>query len=265
VGAEGQLAGGDRLAGRYRLRELVGAGDVGLVWRATDELLHRTVAVKRIGPGGGDAAALARARQLLNEARIGARLGHPRLLRVLDVVVDDGLPWLVLQHVEGRSWASLCQEHAPLAPRAAAHVAAQVAEAFGALHAAGVVHGDVTPENVLVDRDGEVKLADFGMSRIVGEDAVTGLGDAGMMTGARDYRAPEVVAGAAPGPAADVYALGTAVHEAVGGTPVTPGVPPVPAAGPLAAVLGGCLRPDPRERLAAAAARALFEQVAEGG
>jgi eukaryotic-like serine/threonine-protein kinase len=145
VGAEGQLAGGDRLAGRYRLRELIGAGDIGLVWRATDELLQRTVAVKRIGTAGGDAAAVARARHLLNEARIATRIDHPRLLRVLDVVVHEGMPWLVLQHVEARSWASLCQEHTPLAPRAAAHVAAQVADALGALHAAGVVHGDVTP------------------------------------------------------------------------------------------------------------------------
>jgi serine/threonine protein kinase len=198
---------------------------------------------------------------LLNEARIASRLDHPRLLRVLDVVVENDLPWLVMQHVEARSWASLCQEHAPLPPRAAAHVAAQVAEALEALHREGVVHGDVTPENVLVDRDGEVKLVDFGMARLIGE---TGPADAGAaaMTGARDYRAPEVVAGESPSPAADVYALGAAVHEAVGGSPVVAGTPPSPAAGPLATVLAGCLQPDPADRLDAATARVLFTGVA---
>ncbi|OLT11334.1 hypothetical protein BJF78_26980 [Pseudonocardia sp. CNS-139] len=255
---EEKLTGGDRLAGRYRLRELIGAGDIGLVWRATDEVLHRTVAVKRIGQADGGRAVEEKARRLLNEARIAARLDHPRLLRLLDVVVEDGLPWLVLQHVEARSWASLCQEHAPLPPRAAAHVAAQAAEALAALHAAGVVHGDVTPENVLVDRDGEVKLVDFGMARLVGEGAP----ETAAMTGARDYRAPEVVAGAPPSPAADVYALGAAVHEAVGGPPVVAGLPPSPAAGPLTSVLVGCLRPDPADRLDASTARTLFAAVA---
>jgi eukaryotic-like serine/threonine-protein kinase len=107
------------------------------------------------------------------------------------------------------------------------------------------------------------------MSRLIGEEidamAAHVLGDAGLMTGVRDYRAPEVVTGAVPGPAADVYALGAAVHEAVGGSPVVAGVPPAPAAGPLTGVLARCLCPDPGQRLDAPTARALFELVAEGG
>jgi eukaryotic-like serine/threonine-protein kinase len=254
----GAQSPGDLLAGRYRLRELIGAGDVGLVWRATDEVLGRTVAVKRIGSSAQDQEE--QARRILREARFAARLDHPRLLRVHDVVRADGVPWLVLQHVEARSWASLSQERAPWEPRAAAHVAAQVADALVALHAAGVVHGDVTPENVLIDRDGEVKLVDFGMSRLIDED--TG---AGATTGMRDYRAPEVVRGGRPGPAADVYALGAALHEAVGGSPVVAGFPPPPAsAGALGDVLGLLLRGDPRERPDAVTVRAMLAAIAAG-
>ena len=186
---------------------MFGAGDMGVVWRARDEMLGRTVAVKRIGGPG----AVERARgQVEREARMAGIVDHPRLLRVLDVVGEAGVPSLVLQHVDADTWASLWLREGRAGPRAAAHVAAQVAEALAALHGAGVVHGDVTPDNVLVTRDGDVKLVDFGLSRLVGEDAM-----AAQMTGLRDNRAPEVRAGGTPGTAADMYALGAAVHEAV--------------------------------------------------
>ena len=229
-------------------------------------MLGRIVALKRIRTAETCAGHEAghdpgeQARRILREARVAARLDHPRLLRVHDIVQADGVPWLVLQHVEARTWASLCQEHAPLEPRAAAHVAAQVADALVALHGEGIVHGDVTPENVLVDRDGDVKLVDFGMSRLIGEEV-----GAGVMTGVRDYRAPEVVAGEPPGPAADVYALGATVHEAVGGSPVVAGTPPPPAsAGALTGVLERLLQRDPGDRPDAASTREMLVRVAVG-
>lgn len=256
---------GDRLVGRYRLLDLLGAGEMGVVWRAADELLGRTVAVKRIGPAGRGPAEVERARRrILREGRIAAMVDHPRLLGVLDLVTDAGEPWLVLEHVDARSWASLWQQHGPAAPGAAARIGAQVAEALAALHRAGVVHGDVTPENVLVTRDGEVRLAEFGVAHLIGDDHELD------MTGFRDYRAPEVVAGAPPGPASDVFALGAAVYEAVEGVPVGGSGEDGPArlsrpprrAGPLTGVLVALLQLDPARRPDATAARSMLGSVA---
>lgn len=249
AGATGGPPGvGHRVVGRYRLRELVGAGDMGLVWRATDDVLDRTVAVKQLSGIGRDAGC-----ELVEEARIAARLDHPRLLRVLDLVVEDGVPWLVLQHVGARSWGSQWQERGPVAPRAAAQVGAQVAEALTALHAGGIVHGDVTPDNVLVDGDGEVKLVDFGAARLLASSE-TGMARDGT-TGMRDYRAPETRRGASVGAAADLYALGRTLLDALGASPP----------GPLASVLAGLLAEDPAGRPSASEARAWLESVAFGG
>lgn len=252
------------LAGRYRLLEMLGAGDMGVVWRATDQLLGRAVALKRVDTAGLDVAAAGQARRrLLREARIGAAVDHPRLLRVLDVLVDTDEPWLVLEHVDARSWATLQQRYGPMWPVGAARVAAQVAEGLAALHAAGIVHGDVTAENILVGRDASVRLADFGICRAIGDAA----GPMAATTGGRDHRAPEVRAGAAPGPAADLYALGATVHEAVVGVPVREdagaSLLPLPAAtGPLGGVLAALLSRDPVRRPDARGAWAAFAAIA---
>lgn len=264
-----RVEAGDRLVDRYRLVDLLGAGDMGVVWLAADELLGRTVAVKRIGPDAHEPAGAERARrQILREGRIAAMLDHPRLLRILDVVTDAGEPWLVLEHVEARSWASLLQQHGPIPPAGAARIAAQVADALVALHGAGVVHGDVTAENILIGADGDVRLADFGVSRLLSDAPETG---SSAMTGFRAWGAPEVVAGAAPGTAADVFALGAAVYEAVIGVPVVGSGEddsgrwfPVPLrAGALTTVLAELLRVEPARRPDAETARSMFADLVE--
>ncbi len=229
------------MARRYLLHELIGAGDLGMVWRATDEVVGRTVAIKRLS--GTEPP-----ERLMREARLASHVEHPRLLRVLDLVDEDG-PWLVVQYVDALPWSALWMRNR-VGPRAAAQVAAQVADALGALHAVGLVHGDVTPDNVLVDKDGEVKLVDFGASHILGEDG----GDPGSrMTGTRDYRSPEVCAGAAAGPASDVYALGAMLRDAVrsGGAALTP-------------LLATMLATDPAERPGAVTARDALAAIAAG-
>jgi serine/threonine protein kinase len=259
---EWRVGAGDLLAARYRLYELSGAGDMGVVWRARDELLGRTVAVKRlVGPGQRGARADRLREALLREGRLAAMVGHPRLLRVLDVVAGDSEePWLVLQHVAGHTWSALLQREGRSAPRAAAHVAAQVADALAALHHVGIVHGDVTPDNILVTPDGEAKLTDFGAARLLVESAASGH----RMTGVRDRRAPEVRAGGPSGVAADVYALGAAVFEAVEGTAVGPEPVPLHHAGPLTAALRRLLATHPGARPTADEASLLLAGIAEG-
>ncbi|MGH3615531.1 MAG: serine/threonine-protein kinase [Pseudonocardia sp.] len=267
-----RVEAGDRLVDRYRLVDMLGAGDMGVVWLAADELLGRTVAVKRVGPDAHEPAGTERARrQILREGRIAAMLDHPRLLRILDVVTDAGEPWLVLEHVEAaRSWASLLQQYGPIPPAEAARIAAQVADALVALHGAGVVHGDVTAENILVDADGNVRLADFGVSRLLSDSPETG---SSAMTGFRAVRAPEVAIGVAPGTAADIFALGAVVYEAVIGVPVVGSgeddsgrrfpVPPPLRAGALARVLAELARVEPARRPDAETARSMFADLVE--
>ncbi|WP_207129049.1 serine/threonine-protein kinase, partial [Actinocatenispora comari] len=148
------------IAGRYRLEEQVGLGGMGLVWRATDLELGRTVAVKRsqdTGPRAG--------RALRREARTAAVLQHQRVVTLYDVVTDGDQRWLVMEYVPWRSLAQLLAESGPIGPARAAALGAQLAEALEALHAKGIVHADVKPGNVLVGPQDAVKLIDFGLSR----------------------------------------------------------------------------------------------------
>jgi hypothetical protein len=209
----------DRLiAGRYRLGETAGVGAMGIVWRARDERLRRTVAVKQLLPRPGFDQPLTEYARLraMREARIAARLQHPNVVTVFDVVEEDGQPWLIMEYVPSRSLALALREYGPMKPYEVAEIGAQAAAGLTAAHAVGVVHRDVKPGNVLLGDDGAVKITDFGISRSLDDVVATATG---LVTGTPAYLAPEVAQGMVPEPASDVFALGSTLYAAVQGAP----------------------------------------------
>ncbi|MFC5063913.1 protein kinase domain-containing protein [Actinomycetospora atypica] len=216
-GVEGTL-----LAGRYRVGECIGAGAMGVVWKAWDRRLARTVAVKQLSAPryeeGADEATVRLARvRAMREGRIAARVVHPRAIMVFDVVVDGTPshapgPWIVMEYLPSRSLAAVLAERGPLAPTEVARIGAQIADALTAVHEAGIVHGDVKPGNVLLTDDGVAKLTDFGVSRASWDTSATG---GGIVAGTPGYFAPEVARGGDPTPASDVFSLGATLYAAV--------------------------------------------------
>ncbi|RTL62023.1 MAG: serine/threonine protein kinase [Pseudonocardiaceae bacterium] len=268
-----------RIGNRYRLDERIAAGAMGAVWRGTDELLNRTVALKELlaaaSPGEEDTLEESRQR-ILREGRIGARLQHAHVISMFDVVVHDDRPWLVMEYLPSRSFAAVLAEKGPMAPREAAAVGEQVADGLAAAHAAGVVHRDVKPGNVLIAENGTAKITDFGVSRAVDDVQLT---RTGMIAGTPAFLAPEIARGGQPTPASDVFALGATIYTAVEGLPpfglddnayallhkvATGAVNPPSSAGELAPVLSTLLAPDPANRPTAGQARAALAAVAAG-
>ena len=202
------------IAGRYTLESEVGRGGMGVVWRGTDEVLDREVALKRVGMSpGGVSADLARADR---EARLLASLNHPNVVAVFDLVNDGDEQWLVMEYVENRTLAQLVRERGPLSPDDAARLLEQAASALATAHDAGIVHRDVKPSNILVTPHGQVKLSDFGIAR--GHTDVT-LTQTGLMSGSPAYLSPEVASGNPATPASDVWALGATLYHALTGRP----------------------------------------------
>ncbi|WP_280213626.1 serine/threonine-protein kinase [Nocardia cyriacigeorgica] len=209
----------DRLiAGRYRLTDPIGTGAMGVVWRATDVRLRRTVAVKQVllGPGLTREAALEAKLRAKREGRIAARLHHPNAITVFDVVEEDEQPWLVMEYMDAPSLAAKLAGGRTLPAMQVARIGAQAAAALAAAQDAGIVHRDVKPANLLVADDGTVKITDFGISRAVGDVTVTATG---FLAGTPAYLAPEVARGENPEPASDVFALGSTLYAAVEGAP----------------------------------------------
>ena len=206
------------IAGRYRLIAKIGSGGMGVVWRAKDEVLGRTVAVKAlmILPVVDVPEDDERVRRAMREARIAARLHHPNVIGVYDVVDQDGRPFLVMEYLESSSLSEMLAEGARLGVEEAARIGAQVASALAAAHDAGIVHRDVKPGNVLRAKDGTVKLTDFGISRAVGDTTVTA---SGVLLGTLSYIAPEVARGQSADARSDVYALGATLYAALEGEP----------------------------------------------
>ncbi|MFI5960118.1 protein kinase [Cryptosporangium sp. NPDC051539] len=256
---------------RYRLIEPLGQGGMGRVWRGYDELLHRDVAVKEIvGPlVFSDTEWQGVRERSLREARAIARLDHYNVVRIHDIVMVDGDPWIVMEYVASRSLATVLVEDGRLSPRVAAQIGLAVLGALQAAHEAGVLHRDVKPANILLGEDGRIVLTDFGLATRTDDPRLT---RAGAFVGTPAYLAPERLDGADIGPAADLWSLGVTLYEAVeGASPyqrssvfatlnavLTQSAPAPTHAGPLGPVIEGLLRKDPEQRLDAAEAEALL-------
>jgi hypothetical protein len=266
------------LAGRYRLGDVIGRGGMGRVWEAQDVVLRRTVAVKELTLGGhlaeDDRAVLQE--RMKQEARPAARINHPNVVTVHDVVEQDGRPWIVMELVDGRSLDEAVKQDGPLAPRQAAAVGAAVLGALRAAHTAGVLHRDVKPANVLLARDGRVLLTDFGIAVVEGDAAITRTGE---LVGSVDYLAPERARGGRPGPESDLWSLGATLYAAVEGRSpfrrtspigtlqavVYEELPEPRAAGPLRPVIAALLAKDPAARPPAERLTATLTAIAAGG
>ncbi|QYN33262.1 serine/threonine protein kinase [Pseudonocardia sp. DSM 110487] len=271
------------VAGRYRLRELVGTGGMGAVWRASDELLGREVALKQVRLADQQVADVALARErIMREARIAAALHHPHIVSIFDVVLEDGEPWLVLEFLPSRSMGSVLAERGTLPAVEVAAIGADVAAALAAAHAAGIVHRDVKPDNVLLSRPSAagplVKLTDFGIAHTAAAPALTATH---VLTGTPAYFAPETARGEGTDSRSDVYSLGATLYAAVEGHPpfgtdpgnvlallarIGRGGAPVPQrAGPLTDLLGSLTDDDPAARPTAAQAHAVLRRIADSG
>jgi len=256
------MESGDLLAERYRVLSLVGRGAMGVVWRARDERLDRVVAVKELlldASADAERAAEATARAM-REGRIAGRLEHPNAIAVYDVVEHDARPCLVMEYLRSQSLGAVIFERGALPPDEVAMIGVQLAGALSAAHAAGIVHRDVKPDNVLLTADGTAKITDFGVSRAAGDATVTATG---FMAGTPAFLAPEVALGEEADTRSDVFSLGATLYAALEGTPpfgldenaiamlhtVAAGdVRPPRKAGPLAGLVMWLLRRDPAER-----------------
>ncbi|MFD2353391.1 serine/threonine-protein kinase [Nonomuraea ferruginea] len=197
----------DRQVGnRYRLVEPLGEGGMGVVWRAYDELLDRTVAIKEVRYSGvGERQRAELNRRTIREARAAGRLDHPSVVVIHDVVEEDGRPWIVMQLVRSRSLAEAIRADGPLPVARAAAIGARVLDALRAAHATGVLHRDVKPENVLLADDGRVVLTDFGIATMESEAGLTATGS---LVGTPAYMPPERLNGEPARPESDLWSLG---------------------------------------------------------
>src|SRR5262245_43086412 len=204
----------ERLGGRYRLGRVIGGGGGGTVHQGEDVLLRRPVAIKEVRlPSMGSAAERDTAEErVMREARAAARLRHPGLVTVYDVLKADGRSWIVMEYVDGVSLSDLVDDVGPLEPGRVARIGISLTYALEAAHRAGVVHRDVKPGNVLVTADGESRLTDFGIAVSRGDSALT---NAGTLVGSPAYIAPERVRGARAVYASDVWGLGATLFTAV--------------------------------------------------
>ncbi|MCA1713167.1 MAG: serine/threonine protein kinase [Actinobacteria bacterium] len=210
-------AGGPQrvIADRYRMESLLGRGGTAEVWRCTDEALERQVALKLVTGSGGEDA-----NRVGDEARLLARLSHPGLVPVYDAGTDEiGAPYVVMELVDGETLADPIRR-GPIPPDQVASIGGRLADALAYVHEQGLVHRDVKPANVLLGKDGRVRLTDFGIARLVDAAKVTATG---LTVGTASYLSPEQVTAEPVGPPADVYALGLVLLECLTGKREYPG------------------------------------------
>ncbi|MFI2275500.1 MULTISPECIES: serine/threonine-protein kinase [Catenuloplanes] len=273
----GRAVPGATIGGRYSLRTAVGHGGMGTVWRASDTLLRRDVAVKEVvlPPGLAPSDRDQMYERTLREARAAAALQHPAVVQVYDVVHEGGRPWIVMELLDARSLADMIIEDGPLAPRAVAKIGIALLGALEVAHAAGVLHRDVKPANVLIAADGRCVLTDFGVARMPTDVQLT---TPGMVLGSPHFISPERAMGQDFGPPSDLFSLGVTLFTAVEGRPPfdkgdpietmhsvveDPPLQPV-RAGSLANVLLGLLEKDPARRMDVTTARRLLRELLSG-
>ncbi|GGP04051.1 serine/threonine protein kinase [Nonomuraea glycinis] len=258
------------LGGRYRLRAKLGSGGMGTVWRAHDELLDREVAVKELtvsGPQHEEQIA-----RTMREARIAARLTHPNIAAVYDVVLADERPWIIMQYVPSSSLATVIAGRGTLPVATVTRIGLEVLAALRAAHAAGVLHRDVKPANILLTGEGSAILTDFGLATTLDDERP----QANVVMGTAAYIAPERARGGPATARSDLWSLGATLYAAVEGrTPfaqgseqatlsavVTSSPAPFDQAGELAPVISGLLEKDPGERTGSARVQEQLERVA---
>jgi serine/threonine protein kinase len=279
MGTEGGRSTARVIAGRYRLEARLGRGGMGVVWRATDELLGRRVAVKELTQDDSlsDDEARERRDRTLREARAVAQLRHPHVIVVHDVVLEDERPYIVMELLDGGSLADRIAEHGPLAPGEVARIGIALLGALRAAHAAGILHRDIKPANVLLERDGDrVVLTDFGIAQVSGATTLT---QTGSFVGSPEYTAPERMSGARTGAESDLWSLGALLCTALSGESpfrrdslggilhavVFAEIRTPPQAGPLLPVVRGLLERDPDRRLDGTQAERLLRAYLDTG
>jgi len=250
------------IAGRYRLQAPIGRGAMGVVWRARDQLLDRDVAIKevQIADSLTDEERATAFQRTLREAKTAARLNHPAVVTVYDVAEDGGRPWIVMQLVDAQSLDQVLAASGPLSPRRAAEMARQLLSALSVAHAAGVMHRDVKPSNVLIGSDDRAVLTDFGIATFADDPKLT---QTGMVMGSPGFTAPERIRGEDASPASDLWSLGATVYAAVEGhgpfeqrggaittmsAIINEDAPEAPTAGALGPVIAALLRREPADR-----------------
>ncbi|MFD9407107.1 protein kinase [Streptomyces sp. NPDC059989] len=279
---DGELVG-KVLGGRYRVTSVVGRGGMGVVARAVDELLAREVAVKvlRAYTDASESELADLRNRMEREAQAAARIRHSGVVTVHDVTQERGLPVIVMELVDGPSLDDVVAQRGALDPYEAAAIGAKLMDALDAAHRAGVLHRDVKPGNVLLERGGRVVLTDFGIATMEasGDEAMAKLTRSGELVGSLDYLPPERAQGREPGPASDIWSLGMTLYAAVEGVSpfrrtsvwstlaaiVAEPLPEPRRAGPLAPVLLALMAKEPERRPTADQARAMLERVAAGG
>ncbi|MFF9159390.1 serine/threonine-protein kinase [Streptomyces longwoodensis] len=267
------------IAGRYRLRTRLGRGGMGVVWRATDELLGRSVAVKELSQDASldDTDARDRRDRTLREARAVAQLHHPHIIVVHDVVVEDERPYIVMELIDGGSLADRIAERGPVDVAEAARIGLALLGALRAAHEAGVLHRDIKPANVLIESGtGRVVLTDFGIAQVAGATTLT---ETGSFVGSPEYTAPERMSGERTGPESDLWSLGALLCTALSGRSpfrrdslggilhavVFDEIRTPAEAGPLLPVVRGLLERDPQRRLGAEEAERMLRAYRDTG
>jgi eukaryotic-like serine/threonine-protein kinase len=265
------------IAERYELKSALGGGAMGTVWLAEDALLKRRVAIKEIDipPGFDGEERDALAARMLREARAAARLSHPGIVSVFDVVEDGDSPYIVMEYVDAPTLDELVATSGPLSPEETARIGIELLSVLETAHAEGIVHRDVKPSNVMCPDEGPIKLADFGIASVQDDPKIT---QTGLVLGSPSFMAPEQAQTGKSGPESDLWSLGATLYQAVEGRPPFDKGAPLPTltavmtdepaamtrAGTLEPVITALLQKDPKARPSIAETRARLQAVGSG-